>query len=81
MYSTVAECVELGPVLVARDDDVVVGWVGLRPSYARVWELHPLVVDPLRRREGIGRMLVTPDANGFGKPDIHRRNASPSREC
>ncbi len=132
----IEECLDLGPVKVAIDDGTIAGWVGVRPSYAKVWELHPLVVDPALHRRGIGRALVddicavaashgaltvtlgtddepgwtslagldlypdpiaqlakiedvrghpfvfylkcgfsvtgvTPDANGFGKPDIH----------
>jgi len=54
----VEECLDLGPVRIALDDDTIVGWVGLRPSYAKVWELHPLVVDPERQRRGFGRRLV-----------------------
>ncbi len=43
----------------AVEDGKVVGWVGAIPGYANVaWELHPLVVDPRRRDEGIGRALV-----------------------
>jgi aminoglycoside 6'-N-acetyltransferase I len=140
----VDECFELGPVRIAVDDGGIVAWVGVRPTYARVWELHPLVVDPDMQRRGIGRLLVddicrvaaengaltvtlgtddeagwtslagldlypdpivhlakiedrgghpfvfylkcgfsitgvTPDANGFGKPDIHlSKRVSPS---
>lgn len=44
---------------VALDDDgTVLGWIGGQHSYARVWELHPLVVRRDRRYEGIGRALV-----------------------
>lgn len=39
---------------------VVLGWIGGIEQYnGHVWELHPLVVHPERRREGIGRALVT----------------------
>jgi aminoglycoside 6'-N-acetyltransferase I len=37
----------------------VMGWIGAAPLYrGRVWEVHPLVVSPARRRQGIGRSLV-----------------------
>lgn len=45
---------------VARDaDGNLLGWIGGVPQYdGRVWELHPLVVDPVRQRCGVGRALV-----------------------
>src|SRR5439155_21254847 len=55
----VDECLTLGPVRAALDEDgALVGWVGVRHNYARVWELHPLVVAEHVRGRGIGRALV-----------------------
>jgi aminoglycoside 6'-N-acetyltransferase I len=37
----------------------LIGWIGGLPEYnGRVWELHPMVVRPEHRRQGIGRSLV-----------------------
>jgi len=55
---TVDECLALGPVRCAIEDESVVGWVGVRHNYARVWELHPLVVAERARGRGVGRALV-----------------------
>jgi aminoglycoside 6'-N-acetyltransferase I len=67
---TVDECLTSGPVRIARpartagadeegsSSEVIVGWVGARHSYMRVWELHPMVIDPRWQRRGIGRALV-----------------------
>jgi aminoglycoside 6'-N-acetyltransferase I len=41
------------------DSGAVAGWIGALPEYdGNVWELHPLVVDPARHGQGIGRALV-----------------------
>lgn len=56
----IAECTEEGKIcLVAVDeDDAVLGWISGQHEYGLVWELHPLVVNPTRHKQGIGRMLV-----------------------
>jgi aminoglycoside 6'-N-acetyltransferase I len=44
---------------VAYDDDgTLLGWIGGFLSYARVWELHPLVVLPHAQGQGVGRALI-----------------------
>src|SRR6266540_4376825 len=52
----VHEALEPGKLCrVARDaEGTLLGWVGGRHSYARVWELHPLVVIPAAGRRGSG---------------------------
>lgn len=41
------------------EDGSLLGWIGGIPGYGgNVWELHPLVVRPDRRNQGIGRTLV-----------------------
>ena len=52
----------LAPWMIARVlivEDRVAGFVGARPNYSSVWELHPLVVDEAVRYRGYGRLLVT----------------------
>lgn len=40
-------------------DGTVVGWIGAIREYdGLVWQLHPIVVDEARRRNGIGRALI-----------------------
>ena len=41
------------------EDGAVLGWIAANSNYeGNAWELHPLVVRPDRRGEGIGRALV-----------------------
>ena len=44
--------------LAALDGDRVLGWIGGVKGYSHSLELHPLVVDPPRHRQGVGRTLV-----------------------
>jgi aminoglycoside 6'-N-acetyltransferase I len=66
-WPTLAEATdEIGDALtddkicrVALVDGRAAGWIGALPLYdQRVWELHPLAVDPARQGQGIGRALV-----------------------
>lgn len=65
-WATFAEALEEVHEILAKgfcraaldDAGAVVGWVGGQYSYGMVWELHPLVVDPTRQGQGIGRTLV-----------------------
>jgi aminoglycoside 6'-N-acetyltransferase I len=54
------DCLQADRIIrVAFDDsDTVLGWIGARPAYGKMWELHPLVVRPDRQRQGIGSALV-----------------------
>lgn len=56
----VQEIIEKGFCRVAIDEnDSVLGWIGGLPEYdGNVWEIHPLVVDPEKQGQGIGRALV-----------------------
>ena len=45
-------------LLCAVENGEVLGWAGLLPAYARVFELHPLVVRHDRQRMGIGSALL-----------------------
>lgn len=41
----VQECTEIPNIAIcAVDNNKVVGWVGIRPMYDYVWELHPMIV-------------------------------------
>lgn len=40
-------------------DGTVIGWIGAMPEHdGLVWQLHPIVVDQVHRRHGIGRTLI-----------------------
>lgn len=51
-------CDRISRVLL-NDDGMVIGWIGgISQYHGKSWELHPLVVDPVYQRQGIGRRLV-----------------------
>lgn len=56
----VMECLTRGFIALAAHDSNsdVLGWIGGRPDYEKVWELHPIVVRSDAQRNGIGRALV-----------------------
>jgi len=45
-------------LLCAIENGEVIGWAGLLSAYAKVFELHPLVVRHDRQRAGIGSALL-----------------------
>lgn len=56
----VYQCLEKGKiVLAAIENKHLIGFVGAMPNYGTTgWELHPLVVNPTYRGNGIGSRLV-----------------------
>ena len=57
----VLESLQPDRIALAAIDDTgaMSGWIGAVYEYdGRAWELHPLVVDPERQGQGIGRALV-----------------------
>jgi aminoglycoside 6'-N-acetyltransferase I len=40
------------------EGDRILGWIGCVKSYDAAWELHPLVIDPARQRQGLGARLT-----------------------
>jgi len=73
----VDECLAIeNTMLTTVENNVVIGWGGiLAPEYnGNVFELHPLVVRYDRRKQGIGKMIVTAleeEARKQGGKTIH----------
>ena len=44
--------------LAALDGEAVAGWIGVIETYDAGWEMHPIVVDPARQRQGLGAKLL-----------------------
>jgi aminoglycoside 6'-N-acetyltransferase I len=55
----VQECIQKPNIAIGlRAHGKLLGWVGIRPMYEKVWELHPLVVESQYQKKGYGRELV-----------------------
>ena len=43
-----------------HENSQVLGWIGaIRQYHGHSWELHPLAVDPVKQRQGVGHLLVS----------------------
>lgn len=55
----VIDCIRKPGVCIGLfNDDILLGWIGMRPMYKVTWELHPLVVNPDEQNRGYGRLLI-----------------------
>lgn len=69
------EVLAQGFTFAALDDGQLLGWIGGLPQYdGRVWELHPLVVRPERRLQGIGRALAASFEDEARRRLLHARD-------
>lgn len=58
-YETIQEALEPEKACrVLLEDGNPVGWVAAGPTWGRIWELHPLLIDPDHQKRGYGRLLV-----------------------
>ena len=58
-YETVQEALEPAKTCrVLLDDGKPLGWVAAGPTWGRIWELHPLLIDPDHQKCGYGRLLA-----------------------
>lgn len=58
-YATIHEALE--PEKTCRallDEGNPLGWVAAGPAWGRIWELHPLLIDPDHQKRGYGRLLA-----------------------
>lgn len=55
----VKECVAEGNICIGISiNGSLAGWAGLRPMYARTWELHPIVIKKECQNRGLGKELL-----------------------
>ena len=58
-YETIQEALEPGKACrVLLDQGKPLGWVAAGPTWGRIWELHPLLIDPGHQKRGYGRLLA-----------------------
>ena len=68
-----------GQARVAMAGERAVGWIGLKPG-KRVWEIHPIAVDPAQQGLGVGRLLVDAAVTSAREADALTLFASTSDE-
>ena len=55
----VEDCIQEPNIAIGlQTNGKLVGWIGIRPMYEKVWELHPLVVEVQSQKNGYGQRLI-----------------------
>jgi len=58
-FTEVNECIEGSNICIGiKQENQLIGWVGLRPMYEKTWELHPMVIKKEFQEKKYGRKLL-----------------------